>query len=43
MRSREGVVFLLWKSFQDGIHLLSNGCQCELKLILQTDKKEKES
>lgn len=30
--------FLLWKSFQNGVHLLRNGSQRKLKLVLQGDK-----
>lgn len=30
--------FLLWKSFQNGVHLLRNGRQRKLKLVLQGDK-----
>lgn len=34
--------FLLWKSFQNGVHLLRNGRQRELKLVLQGDKEREE-
>ena len=30
--------FLLWKSFQNGVHLLRNGRQRKLKLVLRGDK-----
>lgn len=36
--------FLLWESFQDGVHLLRDGRQRKLKLVLQGDKeREKET
>lgn len=31
--------FLLRKSFQDGVHLLRNGRQSKLKLLLQRDER----
>lgn len=37
-RRRSFVSSLLWKSFQDGVHLLRNGSQRKLKLILEPDK-----
>ena len=39
--SEGGCSFLLWKSFQNGVHLLRNGRQRKLKLILQ-EQKERE-